>query len=301
MVVHDTEVVGLAAHRVLFEHCADGVLFALPDGRVTAANPAACALLDLSADEICRLGLDGLADAEDPRWRLALAERDRTGSSIAVVRLRRGDGRHVELEASSRLFHDESGAVRVLTVLRDATSRLAFEREIEELSAQLLQLARDDELTGFHNRRGLLASGTALLQHADRTQAEVRALFVDVGNVQGLNERLGHQAGDAALQAVARALSVAFRRGDVLARLAGTQFLVLALDLPAHDCDAVTGRILDHVGSPETIEFVGGPVELAFGWTTRPVGDPSSLEELVARSDWAMLEARDARAGSAPA
>ena len=76
-----------------------------------------------------------------------------------------------------------------------------------------------------------MAAGTQLLQFADRKDAPVHALFVDVGNVQDLNERLGHQAGDAALQAVARALSVTFRKTDVLARIGGTQFLVLTLHL----------------------------------------------------------------------
>ena len=130
------------------------------------------------------------------------------------------------------------------------TGRLAIERELEELSARLLQLSRGDELTGFQNRRGLVASGTQLLQLADRAHAPVHALFVDVGNVQELNERLGHQAGDAALQAVARALSVTFRKNDVLARIGGTQFLVLTLQLQESDCATLTGRIREHLGAP---------------------------------------------------
>ena len=119
---------------------------------------------------------------------------------------------------------------------------MAIEREIEELSARLLQLSRGDELTGFQNRRGLIAAGTQLLQFADRQGRRSTHLFVDVGNVQELNERLGHQAGDAALQAVARALSVTFRKNDVLARIGGTQFLALTLHLAESDCATVTSR-----------------------------------------------------------
>ena len=84
---------------------------------------------------------------------------------------------------------------------------------------------------------------------------------------------------------------MAFRKGDVLARIGGTQFLALAPNLGTRDCAAVAGRIRGHLGSPETVAFVGAAVEVAFGWTTRPAGDRSSLEELVARSDRAMLEA----------
>ena len=209
--------------QVLFAHNPEGVLISTPDGRITAANPAACALLDLTADEICHLGHDGIFDREDPRWRLAVAERDRTGSSTDVARVRRGDGRYIEIETTARVFHGENGAVQILHLLHDISGRVAVEREIEELSARLLELSHGDELTGFHNRRGLIASGTRLLQVADRQAADVHILYVDVGNVKELNERLGHRAGDAALQAVARALSVTFRKHDVLCRIGGTK------------------------------------------------------------------------------
>ncbi len=295
MVVKDTDTVGLAAYRTLFTHTAEGVLFCTPDGRITDVNPAACAMLDLSAEEICGLGRDGLVDQEDPRWGIAVAERERTGSAVGVARLRRGDGRYIEVEMTAVQYRAEDGATQTCCILHDMTGRLAIERELEELSARLLQLSRGDELTGFQNRRGLVAAGTQLLQFADRQDAAVHALFVDVANVQDLNEHLGHQAGDAALQAVARALSVTFRKTDVLARIGGTQFLVLALHVEEPDCPALTARIRQHLGAPETRAFVGAAVEVCCGWTTRPGGERTSLEDLMARSDWAMLESREGR------
>jgi diguanylate cyclase (GGDEF)-like protein/PAS domain S-box-containing protein len=295
MVAQDTDTVGLAGYRVLFARSAEGVLFCAEDGRITAANAAACAMLDMSPEEICALGRDRLVDQEDPRWTLAVAEQERTGSAVGVARLRRGDGRFIEIEMSTTQFRAEDGASQTCCILRDMTSRLAIERELEELSARLLQLSRGDELTGFINRRGLIAAGTQLLQFADRQDAPVHAFFVDVGNVQQLNERLGHQAGDAALQAVARALSVTFRKNDVLARIGGTQFLVLTLQFQGPESAAVTGRIRGHLSAPATREFVGAPIDICCGWTTRQSGERSSLEELIARSDWAMLESREGR------
>jgi diguanylate cyclase (GGDEF)-like protein/PAS domain S-box-containing protein len=295
MVLQGTGTVSLAGYQVLFAHSSEGVLFCSEDGRITAANPAACSMLDMTAEVICDLGRDGLIDQEDPRWTIAVAERQRTGSAVGVARLRRGDGRFVEIEMTALQFRDEVGAEQTCCILHDLTGRMAVERELEDLSARLLQLSRGDELTGFQNRRGLIAAGTQLLQFADQQSAPVHALFVDVGNVQQLNERLGHQAGDAALQAVARALSVTFRKNDVLARIGGTQFLALTLHLEQADCALMTERIRDHLGAPATREFVGAPVEIRCGWTTRQGGEPTSLEDLVARSDWAMLESREDR------
>jgi diguanylate cyclase (GGDEF)-like protein/PAS domain S-box-containing protein len=295
MVVRGTETVGLAAYQVLFAHSSEGVLFWTHEGRIMAANPAACAMLDMSADDICGLGRDGLVDQEDPRWDIAVAERERTGSAVGVARLRRGDGRYMEIEMTSVQFRDEGGVAQTCCILHDLTGRLAIEQELEELSARILQLSRGDELTGFPNRRGLVASGTQLLQLADRESAPVHALFVDVGNVQQLNERLGLHAGDAALQAVARALSVTFRKNDVLARIGGTQFLVLTVHMEESERAAVTDRVREHLGAPATREFVGAPVEISCGWTTRQGGERTSLEDLVAQSDWAMLESRNDR------
>ena len=99
-----------------------------------------------------------------------------------------------------------------------------------------------------------------------------------------LNERLGHEAGDAALQAVARALRVTFRRSDVVARIGGTLFAVLALDLREDERDGVEKRIMEHLTNVETVRYVGDDIEVRLGWTTRPPGDESPLEELIGRS-----------------
>ena len=303
MVMHDTVPagnVGVAAYRAVFEHTSEGVLFALADGRITAANPAACTLLDLEAETICQLGLDGVFDQEDPRWSLGVAERERSGAWVGVTRLRRGDGRFVDMEVTTKRFRDGDGVVRILGILHDIAGRAAIEREMEELNARLLEVSRVDELTGLRNRRGLLVAGDRLLQLAERQDAAVQVLFADVESVAELNDRLGHHAGDAALQAVARALKVAFRSHDVLARIGGTQFLGLAFNLGAPERAAVTRRIGEHLAAAGTVAFVGAEVAVSLGWATRWAGERSTLEDLVARADWAMLEAREARRAAGP-
>ena len=288
MVVPDIGAVGLRASHVLFESTSEGVLFSSADGTVQAANRAAGTTLDRDPDEMAGLtleGPDGLADQEDPRWSILAAERDRTGSAVGVVRLRRGDGRFADFEVTLRSFQAEDGSAQCCTMVRDIAGRMAVEREMEELSARLLQLSRVDDLTGFQNRRGLITAGTDLLQRADREDALVSVLYVDVRNVKELNERLGHSAGDAALQAVARALTVTFHRSDVLARVGGTTFAVLSLDVARAGVDTVVACIRAHLRAPDTVAFIGAGVEVAFGSTTRYPDEPTSLEDLVTRAD----------------
>ncbi|HTZ87695.1 MAG TPA: PAS domain-containing protein, partial [Solirubrobacteraceae bacterium] len=59
---HGGEGLGREAYRALYDNSPDGVLFTIPDGRVLAANPAACEILGRSEEEIRALGRQGLAD-----------------------------------------------------------------------------------------------------------------------------------------------------------------------------------------------------------------------------------------------
>ena len=92
-----------------FTHSLDAVLFTAPDGRILDANDAACRLLDMDKDEICRRGHAGLADPADPRWAAAVAERARAGRFVGPLSLRRGDGTTIELVVSSAVFTDRDG------------------------------------------------------------------------------------------------------------------------------------------------------------------------------------------------
>jgi diguanylate cyclase (GGDEF)-like protein/PAS domain S-box-containing protein len=297
MVGHVTERAGLVelhALQALYEHIPDGVVISRPeDGVIEAANPAACALLGLTEDEICAYG-DDLLDPDDARWAVAIEQLKRTGRVAGPGRVRRGDGKVMEAYVTLSRYRAADGSTHTCTIFRDASANADSERRVSELWARLQALSALDELTGLSNRKGLVVAGTQLLQLADARRAKVEALFVDVRGIEQLNGEAGHQAGDAALQAVARALSVAFRKSDVVARVGGTLFFVLAMEL-TDDRDAITELIRRQLAAAETVEFVGGRIEIALGWATRLPGEAASLEALMERSD------RAAQAGSRPA
>jgi diguanylate cyclase (GGDEF)-like protein/PAS domain S-box-containing protein len=276
---------GLTALRTMFELNPEGVVFTHADeGRVLAANPSACTILGMSEEEILRRGRDGIWDPDDARWVLGYEIAHRTGQVRGSARVRRGDGAVIEVEVHANHF---TGADKVkwgCLIFRDVTTQIDAEARVAELTLRLEQLSVGDELTGLTNRRGLANAGAELLAAADEHQADVQVLFVDVRALSDMNERLGHEAGDAALQAVARALRVAFRRSDVVARIGGTLFTVLALDLREDERDGVEKRIMEHLTNVETVRYVGDDIEVRLGWTTRPPGDQSPLEELIGRS-----------------
>jgi diguanylate cyclase (GGDEF)-like protein/PAS domain S-box-containing protein len=286
---------GLTAYRVLFERAPEGMILSTLDGQVHAANPAACRMLAMTETEIRRLGRAALVDnPDDPELEIWLAERDRTGVGTGETRLCRPDGRIVDVSVQSRLFADTDGTVMSFSVFRDVTARTETARAIEELSARVERVALTDALTGLANRRGLIVAGTELCARADRERAPVEVLYINAHNMAELNARVGRQAGDTALVALARALSGAFEPDDVLARIAGTGFLVLAYALDSATRSQVIRRLETLLDQPDALSPVGARAALSFGWVTRPPGSETSLEDLIARADRNMLEGRSA-------
>jgi two-component system cell cycle response regulator len=96
--------------------------------------------------------------------------------------------------------------------------RATFERNVA--------LALIDSLTGLYNRRYLTAHLAALMDRGLRTKKPLALLMVDVDHFKKVNDTLGHDAGDAVLQGVARVLSSIARKSDFVARWGGEEFVV---------------------------------------------------------------------------
>lgn len=273
-------------YRALYDHSPDGVLFTSPDGRILAANPRACEILERTEQEICGLGRQQLMDPDDDRWQVLLTERARTGRVRGVARMIRGDGSRIEVEMSARIFRDASGRERACTIISDVTERIRMERELVELSERLRTLVVTDELTGLHNRRGFLTIAPQVLEIASRQGTRVALLYIDIDNMKGINDRYGHDTGDRALRAVADALRQELRSADTVARIGGDEFAALALGLEDAELRSVEERIRQRLrrarGDTE------GAVAVSVGWTVRAGGEGLSIERLLADADRAM-------------
>jgi len=289
----DSDWIGEMSYKMLYLHCPDGVLFTVPDGRVIAANPAACDLLRMSEDEICNLGRTGLADKSDKRWVPLVAERDRTGTVRGVARMIRGDGQTIEVEMSARVFRDEDGEIRTCTVIRDVTERMAMEQLVADMAAQLRDLVALDELTGLRNRRGFAEMATPVLEAADRQGRTCHLLFLDVDNMKELNDGLGHAAGDAGLKAVASTLKRILRRSDVVARIGGDEFVALTVGLDDAQCARLEARLRADLASQRTVSVVGTAVDVSIGWARR--NPDQGIEELLVEADRLMYLSKVAK------
>ena len=290
-----TEGLGLDDYRALYENSPDGVMFTIPDGRILAANPAACQILRMTEAEICTRGRQNLIDRTDGRWDWLVEERGRNGSVHGVGRMICGDGSVIETEVSASIFRDMHGEPRRCTIIRDVTERVAMEQKLRDLSDTLRELALVDDLTGLRNRRGFVYASGQVLEVARRGEVPAHLLFLDVDNMKGLNDHLGHSAGDAGLKAVGRALTSALRRADVVSRIGGDEFAVLIMGLSKKERPAIERRVRQYLRSTRTVEAVGMPVEVSLGWAEGLPSSALTVEQLLDRADAAMYEVKAAR------
>lgn len=283
---------GPEAYRAMYDNSPDGVLITATDGRVLAANPAACEIFGRTEAQICCLGRQGMADETDERWGPMLAKRERTGRVHGMARMIRGDGALIEVEMSARVFTEADGEQRTCTIVRDVTEREAMERQLVEVSERLRELTLTDELTGLRNRRGFVVVGSQLLELADRDSSTTDLLFVDIDNMKDLNDCHGHNAGDEALRAVGRTLSKVLRRADVAARIGGDEFVVLALGLEKSDRQMIEQRIQADLCVAHTVAAVGRRIEVSMGWAGRTPREPKVVEDLLGEADSAMYHTK---------
>ncbi len=279
----------------MYEHSPEGVLFTAPDGRVLAANAAACAILGRSEAEICALGRQGMSDHSDQRWGRLLAERQRTGRVRGVARMIRGDGAVIEVEMSARVFGRADGERRTCTTIRDVTERLRIERKLADTSAQLREMTLTDELTGLRNRRGFVAIASQMLHVAERQSTTANLLFLDVDNLKQLNDERGHDVGDAGIRAVGRALSRTFRREDVVARIGGDEFVALTLGMGEPGRTEIELRVRECLCAESAVAGLERPVEASIGWAERAPGGAGTVEDLLAEADHAMYRTKKRR------
>ena len=186
--------------------------------------------------------------------------------------------------------------VMSLTLAAAVSGHRQSERELRSLSVEMEQLALTDELTGLRNRRGFLVLADQSLRMARRAKAKCALVFIDLDGLKRINDTRGHAAGDALITDAATILTHVFRESDVVARVGGDEFAVLAL-LDDHDgSTAVNARLLSAIEKFNAQAAPSLRVSMSIGIEELPCQSDTPLDVLLSRADRAMYEKKRRRA-----
>jgi len=176
---------------------------------------------------------------------------------------------------------DTPGLLRILLV--------AAERH--RLTSSLRAAAFTDELTGLYNRRGYVTRAATLLKVAE--PKTIWQIFFDVDELKIINDTFGHWAGDRALMEVASVLRQAFRSTDIVARVGGDEFAVLATAPADAPPDSWTVRWREPLLALATRRDL--PLSVSVGLAQPDEQGQMTPEDLLTRADTTMYTAKRLR------
>lgn len=149
--------------------------------------------------------------------------------------------------------------------------------------------SKTDELTKLFNRRGFYEYGQQLLDVALAAGQDGCVFFCDLDGLKTINDTWGHEVGDLAIQTEAKVLRAAFRDSDMVGRLSGDEFGVVAPGLPLRKIDVIRERFRvlnkeysEEANLPFTLSISLGPVEFN--------SEKNDLKDLLKEADKSLYE-----------
>ncbi len=265
---------------------------------LTPLRSPAGALQDFRIDECNLQAANSFARARDSMVGQALSSL-LTAANWAATREFLGQAMLNGFAETEAFFYRESAGqkrwmmCRATLVEDGLAATLRDVTDLKEKEAQLERLALTDGLTGLPNRHWVNRELPQLLKRAALSQEYVAALFIDLDNFKSINDTLGHQAGDDYLKMVAASIRQVVRKDDVVVRLGGDEFLVIALHLDNFEmATKVATDIVDRVRDVgQAGRWATANPRASVGIAAFPM-DARNATDLVQAADIAMYEAK---------
>lgn len=274
-------------YRALFEQSVAGAFRTTPDGKVLEVNRAFAEMLGYDSPEQIE-GRDAreLYASPDRRDDLMGELSSRGTIENAEIALQTLDGGTVWVLENSFVAEDpETGEAVNIGTVTEITHHVEEERELEEL-------AHRDPLTGIPNRRFLEDAAPQILAQAERSSESVGVVYLDLNDFKEINDRWGHDTGDAVLRTVARRLEETVRGADLVGRIGGDEFILILSGVEGKADVLTPTRRLVRQCFERPVEVGGESYQLSakLGVAVCPA-DGKQFDELVKRADRAMYRA----------
>lgn len=209
--------------------------------------------------------------------------------------LTQADGTTIWLEIYTYPILNDTGVVSyVIEYTREVTERKKSDDEKRRLIEKLEYLSSTDSLTGLMNRRALANSLVYEMDRARRYESELALILCDIDNFKDINDSLGHDAGDRALQTVAAMLKTVLRKSDIAGRYGGDEFMLILPVTAKQGAERLADKLLSVIQSTR-LPIDNGPdhirISMSIGVTAiKP--DDQDIDALIKRADKAMYASK---------
>ncbi len=299
----------IAAANFLADPEIDGYLIYVVDAQIRAAELEAYRSLVESTDPVDSLDAIARSISVQLDGAHVLIEADgatnRTSPDMLAALGAAADERPATIQVPVVLDGQVVGSITALDVtgrpftywsseLAEVSARLVAKLVLRERAARLLaRAANTDALTGLANRHAFNAAVESRQATAKRGAGFIALLYVDLDGFKQVNDRYGHLAGDQVLVVVGERLSEAVRDADVVARVGGDEFCILAA---VADADAAT-RLGDRISAmlSELITVDGQDVTIGATVGIAVAADNSSTGDLVKAADSLVIRMKTQR------
>lgn len=164
------------------------------------------------------------------------------------------------------------------------TRNMSHSQKLEALTEELSKESRTDELTGIFNRRGFMEYGQRMLDLSIATGAKGSVFFFDMDGLKKINDTWGHKMGDTAIQTLAEVLKEVFHKSDIVGRLSGDEFAVIAPGFDKKNAQILRNRIEDICVSLSQSRKLPLNISTSFGIATYSA-DKAKLNQLLMQAD----------------
>lgn len=274
------------ARETLIECMSDGVIVIDSEGRIVDANPTALKIFNWGKTPIGHQAEVVFSKQEDMR---AVCQLSGNIEPILIEIQNIKDSVSLFYEVKATPLHDEfKGIIGRLIVIHDITERKKLERELQDLSLV-------DELTGLCNRRGFNILATQFINMSDRMNLKAAVIYADLDWLKTINDTFGHAEGDQALLDTARLLRNTFRSSDIIARLSGDEFVILAGESNDYSAEGMLDRFnqqLDALNSKNDRSYT---LSISLGMAHFNPDKPVTLLGLMDEADKDMYSKKEAK------
>ena len=130
---------------------------------------------------------------------------------------------------------------------------------------------------------------------ADRTKNGFLLPLADLDGLKSINDAFGHREGDLALIEMARVLKETFRESDIIARIGGDEFAVIAIEAGPDSAEIVRGRLSKNLEASNAGGSRRYTLSISLGIASYDPEHPCPIDELLARADAQLYEQKRSR------